>query len=65
MDITTQSPSSGNNKNNNVEVAAVAQVQMLEIDSKNEDSIQPLSKHLKLTALYDHHKITPIPSDSI
>ena len=53
------------NTNNNVEAAAAVQVQMLEIDSKIEDSLQLLPECLKSTSLYEHHKIIHIPSDSI
>ena len=59
--------SSGDNKNKkiNVETAASTQVKMLKIGSTKGDSLQLCPKCLKPKTLYDHHKIVPIPSDSI
>ena len=34
-------------------------------NNKNKISLQSLPECLKPTTLYDHHKIVPIPSDSI
>ena len=64
-DINIKLSSSGDNKKINMEASVASQVKISTFYPVNGDHLQTLPECLKSTSLYDHHKIVPIPSDSI
>ena len=49
----------------NVEATTAVHIKISKHGSTNGDSLELLSECFKPTTLYDHHKIVPIPSNSI